>query len=133
MGEAIGIQLMCAPLRNMNSLALRYCHGELCLTPSGSITACHRISSPSDELYERCEYGRVIDGKLELDKERFRKIVSSDRADDNPVCGDCFLRWNCAGGCMVQNNTYSAEVRAVVCDFMRDFAREVLIRRIENR
>lgn len=132
--EKNGKQLKCAPLRNLGSLVERYCFGELCLTPEGSITICHRIASPSDRDYQRCVYGRINESnQLEFDHDKYRRLISSDTVYDNPSCSTCFVKWNCGGGCMVQNREYSDEIRDVVCEFTRLFSKELLIRRAKSQ
>jgi radical SAM protein with 4Fe4S-binding SPASM domain len=128
-----GKQLKCAPLRNLNSIVERYCFGELCLTPEGTITICHRVSSPTDPSYQDCVYGRINESnQMEFDYEKYQQLIHSDTVYDNPDCAHCFVKWNCGGGCMVQNKEYKEEIRKVICKFTRNFSKEVLLRRIKN-
>lgn len=128
-----GKVLKCAPLQNLNSIVERYCCGELCLTPEGSISICHRIASPSDNDYQRCIYGKFDDsGQLQFNNERFHHLIASYTIYDNSNCENCFVKWNCGGGCMVQHRTYSPDIREVICEFTRDFSKTALLKRINK-
>ena len=125
-----GKQLTCAPLRNINSLVKRYCHGEFCLTPEGTITICHRVSSPLDPHYQSCIYGKINNAnQVEFDYEKYALLINSDTIDTNPDCETCFVKWNCGGGCMVHNREYRMEIRRIFCEFHRNFSKEILLRR----
>ena len=126
-------QLICAPMRNMDSLVERYCFGELCLTPEGTITVCHRVSSPSNSNYQNCVYGKINESnKPEFNYEKYQQLMHSDTIYENPDCSHCFVKWNCGGGCMVHNREYTAEIRQTFCDFIRNFSKELLLRRVKN-
>ena len=126
-------QLKCATLRNLNSIVKRYCFGELCLTPEGTFTICHRVSSPSDTYYNDCIYGKITeDGKVEFNNEKYQDIINSDTVYNNPDCDTCFIKWNCGGGCMVQNKEYNDEIRSVICESTRDLSKSLLLRRLER-
>jgi radical SAM protein with 4Fe4S-binding SPASM domain len=119
--------LNCAILQNLKTRARRYCHGDLCLTPTGDISICHRIASPAEKDYQRYVYGKIDDkGKLLFDRTKFAGLIEEDTPDKNPDCQQCFLKWHCAGGCMAQNRTYTSEIRETVCRFKREFSRIAL-------
>jgi radical SAM protein with 4Fe4S-binding SPASM domain len=126
-----GKQLKCAPLRNLNSIVKRYCFGELCLTPEGTFTICHRISSPQDTHYHNCIYGEVNKaGRLIFDYDKYQQLINTDTADDHPECNACFVKWNCGGGCMVQNREYDKSIRNIICNFTRNFSKELILRKL---
>lgn len=124
-------QLKCALSRNLDSIVLRYCYGELCLTPEATFTICHRVSTPADERYTACTYGKIDpSGRLVFDREKFGRLIRTDTIHDNPDCKTCFLQWNCGGGCMVQNREYNPAIRKVICEFTRNFSTELLVRKL---
>ncbi len=128
-----GIKLTCAPLRNLDMVVERYCTGEFCLTPEGTITLCHQVSSPREKGYDKCVYARIDDeNTLHIDHEKFDSLIQQDTIYTQPRCKDCFIKWNCGGGCMMQNNQYSAEIRDVICDFTRRFSKFLLIERLAD-
>lgn len=129
-----GIGLGCAPLRNLNMIVERYCTGEFCLTPEGTITLCHQISSPLENNYANYIYARINnDNSLNIDNEKFRNLVSQHTIYTNPKCADCFVKWNCGGGCMMRNNQYSPDILDIVCDSTRKFSKTLLFERLKEQ
>lgn len=134
LGAGYGIDLACAPLRNLNMVVERYCTGEFCLTPEGTITVCHQISSPNEKNYGDFIYAAVNDeGILDVDQEKFKSLISRDTIYTNPKCKDCFIKWNCGGGCMMQNSQYSQEILDVICEFTRRFSKTLLFERLDEQ
>lgn len=134
LAASYGIDLACAPLRNLDMVVERYCTGEFCLTPEGTITVCHQISSPNEKNYSDYIYARVnSDNKLEVDNEKFHALTARNTIYTNPKCADCFIKWNCGGGCMMQNNQYSQEILDIICEFTRRFSKTLLFERLEEQ
>lgn len=130
LGKEYGIEVACAPLRNLNMVVERFCTGEFCLTPEGTITLCHQISSPNESNYSNYIYASVnAEGKIEIDDEKFRKLIATHTVYSHPRCKDCFVKWNCGGGCMMQNSQYTDEIRQVICAFTRRFSKTLLVER----
>ena len=128
-----GINLMCAPLRNLDMVVERYCTGEFCLTPEGTITICHQISSPNEVNYKDCIYAHVdSSNRIVIDNDRFHQLISKNTVYTNPKCEECFIKWNCGGGCMMQNSQYSSEILDVICDFTRRFSKTLLLERLKE-
>ncbi|MCI7763887.1 MAG: radical SAM protein [Bacteroidales bacterium] len=129
--DKYGIKLMCAPLRNLDMVVERYCTGEFCLTPEGTITICHQISSPNEANYNDCVYAHVdSSNRLVVDNNKFHQLISKNTVYTNPKCEKCFIKWNCGGGCMMQNSQYSSEILGVICDFTRRFSKTLLLERL---
>lgn len=129
-----GIELGCAPLRNLNMIVERYCTGEFCLTPEGTITLCHQISSPLENNYTNYIYARINDEKLlNIDNDKFKNLVSQHTIYTNPKCKNCFIKWNCGGGCMMRNNQYRSEILDIVCDSTRRFSKKLLFERLKEQ
>ncbi len=134
LGKKLGIDLACAPLRNLNMVVERYCTGEFCLTPEGTITLCHQISSPKEANYQDYIYAKVNDeNKFEIDHDKFHSLIKKNTIYTNPKCKDCFIKWNCGGGCMMQNSQYTEEVLDVICDFTRRFSKTLLLERLHEQ
>ena len=128
-----GIELACAPLRNLNMVVERFCTGEFCLTPEGTITVCHQISSPNEANYNDYIYAHVDESdRLVIDNDKFRRLAAENTIYTNPRCAGCFIKWNCGGGCMMQNNQYTSEILDVICDFTRRFSKALLLERLEE-
>ena len=134
LAASYGIDLACAPLRNLNMVVERFCTGEFCLTPEGTITLCHQISSPNEANYEDYIYAGVNDeGRLQVDNNKFKKLAATNTVYSNPKCAGCFIKWNCGGGCMMQNGQYTPEILEVICDFTRRFSKTLLLERLSEQ
>jgi radical SAM protein with 4Fe4S-binding SPASM domain len=126
-----GMTLGCTPLRNLDMVVERFCTGEFCLTPEGTITICHQVSSPLEKSYDDYVYARVDEvGNLCVDKVKFGCLIEQNTIYSQPRCRNCFVKWNCGGGCMMQNNQYSDDVLDVICDFTRRFSKHLLLERL---
>lgn len=134
LGNKYGIDVACAPLRNLNMVVERFCSGEFCLTPEGTFTLCHQISSPNEKNYSNYIYASVnTDEKVDIDDDKFCKLIATHTVYSNPRCKECFIKWNCGGGCMMQNNQYTDEIRQVICNFTRRFSRTLLVERFQQQ
>ena len=128
-----GIDLGCTPLRNLDMVVERFCTGEFCVTPKGTITICHQVSSPLEKHYEDCVYARIgDDGSLLINHAKFARLIEKYTIYSQPRCRNCFIKWNCGGGCMMQNNQYSEDILDVICDFTRRFSKHLLLERLAN-
>ena len=97
----------------------RTCEGKIVLTPMGTISGCARVSSPLEERYQDYIYGSVENGELCFDQERFKGIIAESNIYSQPMCADCFARWNCGGGCRLFHHAFNPDYEAVRCDFVR--------------
>lgn len=111
-------------------LAERYCPGFLCLTPEGTISICHKLSSEKEEGFEAHQYGRIgSSGKIEFDLEKYISLMQIN-VHKYEKCTDCFAKWHCAGGCMSYRNHFGEEMMDAVCHFHLNFFREIILRRL---
>lgn len=132
LGKESGIEVGNATLRNLDLIVERYCAGELCLTPNGDITMCHQVSSPREKGYDDFIYGKVVDGHLELDTDKFRLLKSRYTVYDNPRCHDCDVKWTCGGGCTQQRRQYTDDILGIRCDAERRLTTAFLLERIAD-
>ncbi len=128
LGKRYGIEVSCIKFHNLEILKSRACAGSFDLTPQGTLSMCFFVSSPKEPLYERFIYGWVDDGRISFDAEKFKNLVDY-RTERNERCGECFLKWHCGGGCLFHSETYSDEMHAVMCDFLRKFSTTALLER----
>ena len=68
-----------------------------------------------------------------MDNEKFHQLIAGNTIYTNPKCADCFVIWNCGGGCMMQNNQYTPEILDVICDFTRRFSKTLLLERLQEQ
>jgi radical SAM protein with 4Fe4S-binding SPASM domain len=104
----------------IDTVKMRYCPGKLCLTPHATFSICHCTSSPLEERYEKCVYGKVTDKEVVFDIEKFRYLVDIN-AWNREKCRDCFAKWNCGGECMTRLDQYPEAYMEEVCRFNREW------------
>lgn len=121
LGEKYGISVSSIKHHNLSLLKTRACQGGFDLTPTGDLSMCFFVSSPKETLYNDFIYGRVKNGKVEFDDEKFRSLVSFS-SNEKDACRDCFIRWHCGGGCLYHKKSYSKRMLNEMCDFQRRFS-----------
>lgn len=128
-----GIELYCPVSKNTDYLLDHYCGGELCLTPEGSISICHRISSPLEPDYNNFNYG-IIDGqhKIHFNTAQFNELMAHNSLKLDR-CKNCFAKWHCGGGCLAQAKTYTPDMLKVICDWTVLFIRQIILLRLEDQ
>lgn len=115
----------------LRDITIRHCPGKFCITPQGTISVCHLVSSPKEKRYEECIYGKIVDGEVMVDKERFYQLYSINLFHYER-CRNCFAKFSCGGECMTRNAIYPAEFMEEVCRFNRRFILHLLVERIED-
>lgn len=118
-GAEKGIAVESIAVEMLSMIRDRTCEGKIVLTPMGTISSCARVSSPLEEMYEDYIYGDVEDGELNFDQQRFANIISQNNIYSQPMCEECFARWNCGGGCRLFYHSFNQEYQAVRCNFVR--------------
>lgn len=115
----------------LRDITIRHCPGKFCITPQGTVSVCHLVSSPKEERYNECIYGEISDGILTIDKERFDKLYSINLFNYDR-CRNCFAKFSCGGECMTRNSIYPTDYMEAVCEFNRRFILHLLIEKIES-
>ena len=123
-----GIELRNSVITSVYSLRSRFCKGEYCITPSGSIVSCHRVASADDPLFGKFHYGQATASGVELDEEKRAEIQALAEAKPTE-CEECFARWHCAGICT--ENKFYFETGSL--DRLCQFARDMIRRELEER
>lgn len=124
LAERYGIHLRNSTTTSVLFPKERACSGELCLTPTGSLVACHRASSVRDPLYDKFLLGSV-DTAVHIDPERFERVVSFSN-EKREACKTCFAFWNCAGSCPNNRTAYSEAQFEALCRFTQRMIRHEL-------
>ena len=114
-----GIVLESVAVELLSMVRDRTCEGKIVLTPVGSISACARVSSPKEGHYEDYVYGCINNGMVDFDQKRFENIINHNNIYSQPLCHDCFAKWNCGGGCRLFNQSFDERYQKVRCDFVR--------------
>ena len=97
----------------------------------GTISSCARVSSPIEKKYDDYIYGDTDEEGLHFDNERFENIISQNNIYSQPMCAECFARWNCGGGCRLFHHSFNADYEAVRCDFVRKALKTQLMKVLE--
>ncbi len=121
-----GIDLYNSMTRSVFNIKDRFCNGEFCVTPSGDIVACHRVSSPRDEDFELFSYGKVTVDGVYIAQEKYQEFISianTKRMD----CERCFAYWHCAGICPMERMTLSERQLILKCEFIREIIKRTLL------
>lgn len=121
LGKTYGINVNSIKYHELGMLKTRACAGGFDVTPQGTLSVCFLVSSPKEALYEDFIYGRITEGKVLFDRDKFRNLVENS-ANQREQCRDCFMRWHCGGGCLYKTKTYSDEQMEVLCHFKRRYS-----------
>ena len=99
----------------------------------GTVTHGQQIASTVEKNYHNYIYASINqEGQMAIDEEKFHHLISHNTIYANPKCADCFVKWNCGGGCSMQNNQYTSEILDVICNFTRRFSKALLLERLSN-
>ena len=120
LGKEKGIMVESTAVETLSMIRDRTCEGKIVLTPMGTISSCARVSSPQERLYNDYIYGKVEDGKgLVFNYEKFKDIMATNNIYTQPMCANCFAKWNCGGGCRLFHDSFSSDFEDVRCRFVR--------------
>ena len=122
-----GISIACLAAEPFHMLRDRTCTGKLVLTPWGKLSACSRVSSPQEAHYADYESGKIENGRVVIDEERFSEIMEDCNIYSQDICHECFARWNCGGGCRLFHHSFDESFEKVRCDFVRKALRQQLL------
>lgn len=132
-GRELGIDVNSIKLRETNLLRDRACPGGFDLTPEGTVSVCFLVSSSKEPFYDEFVYGHVSpEDQLVLDEDKFSRLVHSD-VNDSEACRSCFARWHCGGGCYYQNLRYGPGLKAIYCEFTRNFTLRALLEKHDGQ
>lgn len=118
LGNKYGITIGNTLINNVHSLKNRACLGKLVVTPYGDLTACSRIASSQETHFEDFVYGRIVNGKIEIDARKYQTIMMHN-ADNEAGCDDCIAKWHCGGGCLLARLSNPKPYMDTYCDFTR--------------
>ena len=127
-GRQFGIDVYVLASKFVDMDMDHFCGGEMCLNPEGTLTVCHRFSSPAEEQYHDFVYGSVDqEGRISLDEKKLAKLMSHDITQTR--CHTCIVKNHCGGGCLAQSSIYESDQLDIICDWTRSFMQEIHVRR----
>ena len=127
LAEKSGITLESVAVETLSMIRDRTCEGKIVLTPMGTISSCARVSSPLEPLYKEYTFGEVVGSQLEFDQQKFESIISQSNIYSEPICSECFAKWNCGGGCRLFHHSFDEHYEHVRCNFMRKALKRQLL------
>lgn len=125
-GRTANLKVSTSSFLNMDILSDRFCSGDFCLTPSGELSICHRISSPKEKNFKRFVFGEVSGSGVTINDSAFERLSRMGNAS-RERCKSCFMRWHCGGMCLGKEIAFPEEYLDVLCDAYCCFGLEHLI------
>jgi radical SAM protein with 4Fe4S-binding SPASM domain len=119
LGKTLGIDVYCVMLKFGLQLKDHYCGGEFCLTPGAEISICHRFSSDKEKAFNSLTFGSVNENNMVIIEEEKYKNIMLENSIRNERCTNCFIKFNCSGGCIAQSTIYNKDMFEEVCEFNR--------------
>ncbi|MDR0484732.1 MAG: radical SAM protein [Alphaproteobacteria bacterium] len=128
LGKQKGIKVYNSVSNAVSSLKQHFCGGELCLTPTGDISSCHRVSSIRDNHFNSFVYSNT----KHLADINYAKIEQQVKNNKPIECKDCFAKWHCAGGCDAERFISTPKQIQAHCNFVKEITKRVLIEKLED-
>lgn len=128
-GKERGIEVYNSISTSVFGIREQFCNGEMCVTPTGSLVACHRISSVKDKYYHLFRYGQIEEQAITIDTESYEKYRNFANLKESK-CERCFAHWHCAGICPMERTVLSKEQLELKCDFTREIIKRILLEKV---
>lgn len=126
-GRALGIEIGNTIINNVSVCKTRSCLGKLVLTPHRSLTACSRISSPTDAHYQDFVFGNIdSQGEIHIDYDKYNAIMQSAHSHLGE-CQSCIAKYHCSGGCLLARKMLNHEQLQAYCEFNREMVARKII------
>ena len=116
-GRQYGIYIYNSISKSIHQIKLCFCRGELCITPTGSIVACHRVSSEKEQAFPLFYFGQIGD-QVAFDKDA-ENVYLEHTYKKCEKCSHCFAYWHCAGICPMERAELSEEQLSAKCEFVK--------------
>lgn len=123
-GKEKNIEIYNSISNSVNSLRTRFCKGEFCVTPTGNIVSCHRVSSDKESFFDAFNFG-YIDEEIHIDKMKINKVLEVANLKKEE-CYTCFAKWHCAGSCTSERLLLSELQQSYKCDFTEKIITKIL-------
>lgn len=132
-GESQGIYINKnrLPVDKILSIHCGGCGTNFIVTPTGEVTTCFEIDSPSNKYSDIFIIGRFDQKTKEFifDEDKIR-YLRSRQVQNIDGCDDCFVKWHCAGGCPIdtldEGSFYSTR-NLTRCDYVRGMGKVRLL------
>lgn len=128
-GKERGIEVYNSISNSIFRIRERFCNGETCITPTGSIVACHRLSSAKDKYYDIFCYGQIGYSGILINQERYQRYLDFAK-EKMPECEGCYAYWHCAGICPMERTALAPEQLNAKCEFTKAIVKKILLEEI---
>ena len=125
LGVKKGIKVQDTLQAHCKQSSCRYCPGEYCLTPSGTLSSCDCVSSPKESLYETFVYGTVVEKSIRINHEKLLQLKKSNVFSEEK-CSHCFAKYHCGSDCLYRRKILPPHFHAETCRFNKEFIRREL-------
>lgn len=130
-GKKLGIHVYNSTSNSVFRVHERFCGGEFCVTPSGSIVTCHRVSSPNDRQFHIFHIGD-IDEEVIINPHSVKKYFTfSDKKMAS--CKSCYAFWHCAGICPMERSVFRKKQIDFKCFFTKELVKHILDEYVSER
>ena len=126
-GKDKGIEVYNSLSNSVNSIRMKFCKGEFCVTPMGDIVSCHRVSSDKESSFDSFNFGH-IDKQIHIDNAKMEKVLNVAKSQ-RKECDSCFAKWHCAGGCISERLLLSEKQQLYKCNYTR----KIITRMLEEK
>lgn len=128
-GSKNGITVYNSISNSLDKLSSRFCRGEFCITPTGDIVACHRISSRNEFAFKFVNYG-IVNEEVNINLSNRSKVYETFNTKYKN-CNTCYAKWHCAGGCPIERLFMQSPVQQRnKCLFTKSLIKHLLEERV---
>lgn len=124
--KSYGIDLYNSSTKSIFNIREQFCNGELCLTPTGDIVACHRVSSKNDSNFNKFCYGTVTEKGIHILQSKYQEFLHFSQTKSDK-CQHCFAYWHCAGVCPMERAIFNKKQLSSKCEFIREIIKRTLL------
>lgn len=125
-GKQSGIDVYNMITLSIETTKAQFCRGEFCMTPDGNIVACQRFSSERDALFHKFRYGKIENGKVQIEKDSLTEVETLF-SKKLSKCETCFAKYNCAGICTAIRSDLDIEQIEEHCEFTKKLLMRLLL------
>lgn len=132
-GTEIGVDVNCS-LDTFKKERKKYCGASygtmICITPTGDLSACSRVTKSSDTGSELFFYGKIYQSEHQITIEQpiIERIIRHGGLPEE--CKNCFARWNCQGNCPFMRFVDQGK-NNVTCELIRNLLKYYLVQELD--
>lgn len=117
-GKQYNIEVYNSISKSIHQIKECFCGGEFCVSPTGSLVACHRVSAEHEKAFALFNYGKVNESSCVFYENAEKNYMDFSKMK-RPECAQCFAKWHCAGICPMERTELSPQQILAKCDFVK--------------